>query len=191
MDLTTVARVKARNTRLTTSADALLAELITEVSADAEARMARYVEAVERTEVVDIYVGKKLVRLPGAPITAVSEVSRSSTPVFTAEDVQVADTDYYVLADTSHIRLASKPLSDGFLEVTYTGGMAADTASFVTAFPDLTGAVEQEVINRYNAKDLPAGEIHLGSQGAVKRPGYEPLPIFEKTCRRYRLRRIA
>lgn len=192
MDLTTVARVKARATRLTgASADSLLAVLVSEVSEEAEVRMARYTETVERTEVFDVRPGQHLVRVPGIPITSVSAVSLSTTPVFEASDLLTADTDWYLLADTGHVKVAASVRCDSFLEVTYTGGMAVDTTAFIAAYPDIVGAVEQEVINRYNAKDLPAGEIQFGNQGGVKRPGYASLPIFEQVCRRYRLRRLS
>lgn len=192
MDLTTLARVKARASSLNDSTlDTILGTLIAEVSADAETRMARHAEVTERTEIVDLRPHQRFVRLPGAPISEVSEIKLAATPAFTDVDALTADEDYFVLADTSQLHMAVTTRVDAHLQVTYTGGMAADTAAFVAAFPDIAGAVEAEVVNRFRAREVPEGDVVLGGQAVVKRKGYMSLPIFVETCQRYRLRRAA
>ncbi|MDP9136445.1 MAG: hypothetical protein M3N56_16645, partial [Actinomycetota bacterium] len=58
-------------------------------------------------------------------------------------------------------------LARGYVQVVYTGGMAANTAAFITAFPRIAGAVENEVINRYNRRKKPDGSVVIAGNTAA------------------------
>lgn len=168
MDLTTTTAVKAK-LGITGDAgtDAILDGLINEVSQAAEEFLGRHAEVAARTEVYPIAPLQRFLRLRGGPISSVTSVKYASTPVFT--DVDALETDvYHIWNARSQIEFLSLAwLPRGYAQVVYTGGMAANTAAFITAFPRIAGAVENEVINRYNRRKKPDGSVVVAGNTAA------------------------
>jgi len=191
VDLTTLARVKARKEFETTSEDALLTPMITAASQTAEKLMARHVLEAERTEIVKLKRFARVITLPGRPIVSVSSLKVGERPDLSGASV-VEVTSYDLLLEQSQIRLQWGPnYTTPYAEVTYIGGMAADTATFVTAFPEIAEAVEVEVIHRHNLRKNPGAEVtKFGDGGVIRKEPYGIHPHLREVCQRYKVRRI-
>lgn len=148
MDLTTAARVRDRLEIVADDAKSLaqLAPLISRVSAQAERFMNRSVQTTSRTVQYDVRAGQLEFWLPAYPITSITSIYSDSLRSFGSETL-VASTDYYYDATNGLLSFEAMPSSGrGSLKITYTGGMAATAAAFVTAYPDIAEAVDQQVV---------------------------------------------
>ncbi len=167
MDLTTSAAVEALIDYgpAATSLDTVIPQLITSVSGRVATAVARHVETVERTEDVQLYAGERVAQLRGVPISSVSEVLASTDGTFSG-DALVEGEDYRVEKATGIVRLLNpNPYLSQEIRVTYTGGMAADTASFVAAYPGLAGAVAMQVANELKRRTNPGGSTTFQGGG--------------------------
>lgn len=170
MDLTTLARVKAVLEQGGVSADALdglITSLIPGVSARMEQLLGRHVEAAERTEDFNADPRDHGLVLYGFPVTAVASVSYDESRTFGASTV--VDSGLY------HVDLARGVLRwDGFrlgagpgvIRIVYTGGMAANTAAFITAFPDLALACDLQVSYLVQRRSAPGGTATVAGAGS-------------------------
>lgn len=163
MDLTTLARVKEMagigQDTADTSHDAILTRLISAYSADFEKRLDRHVLVGARTEVTRIKHGSRTLSLRAAPASvAPTSVKYHSSRSFTTATALVENTDYTVDLEQAFIRfLFPTTLKDGYAEVQYTGGMAADTAAFVSGFPAIAEACDLQVIYHWRRRDYVNG----------------------------------
>jgi hypothetical protein len=72
------------------------------------------------------------------------------------------------------------------LKVVYTGGMASSTANFITAYPDIAGAVDQQVAYLYHQRNNLGTSSVSGDAGSVSAGADSWLPSVLDTLRRYR-----
>lgn len=156
MDLTTTARVASRvkpgQTTLGTNDDLLVAQMITDVSGQVERYLDRYTLATSRTEYLDVAADQTAWRLKAYPVTAVSSIIYDADQAFDAADEMDADDyDDPTLETTGILTIpgGAGPTARKALKVTYTGGMAASTAAFISAYPDIAMAVEMQVVWHY------------------------------------------
>lgn len=166
MDLTTVVRVKALafdDKSGDTSKDALLGTLITNVSARVASALGRHVQTGSRQEEYEVERGSKIVQLRGAPVSTVTAITYSGTPADDDATALTVNDDYRLDANPGIVRLLLSPTNydPGFLRLTYDGGMADDTATFITAYPDIAGAVDAQVVYEYKRKANPAGNVKI------------------------------
>lgn len=174
LDLTTVDRVKAAlgRTEADAATDALLADLIKQVSQKAEDYLNRYTSAERRTEVIQYLPNCPFVTLRGYPIVQVTSLKYSQDHAFTEVDV-IDPSDYAVKKNLGQLLLGPSAVpawSSGWLEVQYTGGMAASTDAFKDAFPDIEFAARMEVINRLNRTKNPDGNLkNIGGEVAYEK----------------------
>lgn len=123
MDLVDLPRVKAFLDQTGTTNDALLADLITAVSAQIERYIGRGIELKARTEIYDLEDYQSKVMLSTFPVTTLTSVTYDDTGVFSSGAV----TGYTL---NKAVGMLSLPVSYaeayGALQVVYTAGMAAD-----------------------------------------------------------------
>ena len=149
MDLTTVARVKTLAKIDVASFDTVLGQLVTDWSAAAEKYLNRKTETAAYTKQFDVECGQRVFALDayGDPATALTEIKIATDRDFAGTSAEDLD-DFYLEQDTGLVA-SDVNLSTGWgvLQIQWTGGMAADTSSFITAFPDVSEAVEAQVIH--------------------------------------------
>lgn len=156
-----------------TSNDALIEELIDEISRGLEHHMKRHAAQTARTEIYRLRRGETMISLRGAPVTAVSSVTLSQTPDFTGLTAEVPNEGFYYDLEEGTLFFTSEPepLELGvaghqqlpvYVRVAYTGGMAVDTDSFVEIWPDLAGACARQVAHAFQRRNTPGGNVQVG-----------------------------
>lgn len=123
---------------------AFLSLRISSVSASVERYLQRSMENTERTQKFTPQNGSGTLslRLNGAPVEAVDEVKVFDTVLTTDE--------YEIDQDTGLIQLGTPVHRDSTpylnkISVTYTGGMADDTADFISKYPDIEMVVIMQI----------------------------------------------
>lgn len=161
MDLTTKARIKALRGILTTDSDDLIDQIIANVSARFESVLARHTLTQAYTETYELPRARKVVWLRGFPVSSITSIRYTEEPGDTSVDALTANEDYYLDSEDGTVRLRNMetPYDPGFVAVTYTGGMAATTAAFITAFPDIAAACDAQVVYEMNRRSSPGGSI--------------------------------
>lgn len=187
MDLTTAAAVNSRRGRNSTDDEVLIGSLIAEVSADVSLYLRRHVQAISRTEVYTLPYGTKDFRLDGYPVTAISSVSTSPDLDFAASEI-LSVSSYYLQASVGHLHLVSATsFEPTYVQVVYTGGMAANTAAFRAAFPDIAGAVESAVLELLKRADRPGvTETRLRDGGVSYERPVNMLPLLKRRLDQHR-----
>lgn len=189
-DFSTVARVKAFAGITTTTHDAWLTQVIPQLSAAFARHLGRwgedgtdYTTVASHVERFDPDGVRRAFRMRGVPIVSVGSVVHG--------DVTYTADDYILLADLGVVEFLVPPVYDAQnrLVVTYTGGMAADPASFITKFPDLALALEMQVSALLKARDsLGAPSISVaGAAVSFSEPG-SWIPAVQSILERYVLR---
>lgn len=166
IELTTLAAVRALGTwdAGDTDDDAALSLLITQYATTFEKDLCRHTQAQAYTEVYRVPQAEKIVTLRGAPVTAVTSVKYSGNKDW-ANETALTETDEWVQdADEATIQLLFQTrLNPGWAQIVYTGGMATNTAAFLTAFPDLSGACAAQVFYHWQrAREAPEGNVTVG-----------------------------
>lgn len=166
LDMTSLTLVKQRLPEVSgTTQDTLLTALIQQTSAAAENVMSRRSLIAATTEDFDLRAGQRTVHLRAWPVNPAEDVivKFDATYEFAADTELEEGTDYYLDAIAGLLRLHSIPLlpSFGSLRVTTTGGMAADATAFAAAYPDIAGAVADQVAFAFRRRGL----LGLASKG--------------------------
>lgn len=168
-EFTTAAAVKARAGISGSSKDTLIGSLIVEVSQMFEEVMGRDALIVNgRIEVYRLRRFSRVVLLKGSPVTAVTEVKLHTTRDFstvTALDALSYETD--LEAGILELKF-TQPYRPAYLQVTYDGGMATDTADMLLQYPRLAAACDRECVERLRRAEHPTGDpqIRGGGRGA-------------------------
>ena len=162
MDLTTLARVQSFAELSSNAADdALIGTLITGVSMQIEKFLDRHVESKARTERLDVLPGQTTLFLKGYPVSSVTSLKNDSEWDF-GSSTELATTLYNVDTDEGEINFKRNTLlqpGQKVIQVTYTGGMAATTAAFITAFPDIAYAADQQVSFMFRRRTSQGNEV--------------------------------
>ncbi len=164
IDLTTAARVKLILEYLPsgTGDDTKIAQLITGISKEARMIMGRGVISQSRIERFDVSPGQYRFKVLASPIdteSTITIVNNISTP--RDWTVDAIDSDY-IICDPDRaergVILIDRALSAGVdaLKITYTGGMAADTAAIIAKYPDIALAIDNQVAFQYQ-RQVSAG----------------------------------
>lgn len=203
MDLTTAERVRvlimagaqATGTALLSDTSAGLGQLITEVSAAAESYLDRNAESgVSRTEYFDVERGNTIFRLRAYPVASVTNIWLDYDQAFGTSTLLTTDDYFNPVLDTRGLLVMKYPsFFRGYgdrwsraLKVTYTGGMAATAAAFITAFPDIAAAVEHQVIFRWKRRNDLGHLSVAGDAGTVTVAGVEWIAESIAVLDRYR-----
>lgn len=188
MDLTTSARVKLRlqpTISMSTTADSALSQLITQVSRACEVYARREFEWIARTEYYDVLDNEYVFFLhawpartaagaftviPRATITVYNDSQHETSSYTQFPSTTALDQSLYAIDSTSGAVRVDKSYSmqQGWnaLKITYTSGMnssVTSAATFVTAYPEIALAVENEVVDQFRRMSRPdANNIALG-----------------------------
>lgn len=159
MNLSTVARVKALISSKGTApdnVDAELAAVLATVSGAVEAYLDRYALTGARTEYLDVEPGQCVFRLRAYPVSALASAYFDPDQAF-GSSTALTSSDYFspTLESVGLFRLKYPLGSSGprSLKVTYTGGMAATAEAFVTAYPDIAGAVDVQTSHEWQRRN--------------------------------------
>lgn len=147
MDMTTKARVKALvGFTADTTYDALIDGWIAQISAAVEKAMNRVALAAAQIEYFNVNDGQTTFFMNATPVTAWTEVNNDVNRSFASGTVVSSDS-YATDDDIGMLQFHRVYVVPGpkVLKVSYTGGMAASTAAFITAFPDIAGAIDAQV----------------------------------------------
>ncbi|MEA3225732.1 MAG: hypothetical protein U9Q07_07250 [Planctomycetota bacterium] len=171
MNVTTLDRLRAHiDEKNWADGTSYLNQMIEGFSAQLENELGRYLETTSRTVYIDVLRSNQQFHLKGYPITSISSVVEDSARDFTGSAVS---TDLYDTTDGAY--------SDGCLffdycpnvgqsalKVIYTGGMAADTAAFIAAYPDLAWAAERQIFFWFQNRAITG---FTGKDGSDMGPG--------------------
>ncbi len=181
------------STTLSTANATIVDQLIAVVSARVEAFLDRHVESAARTEYLDVAWGQRIFILRAYPVTAVTGVWYD--PYQAWASTSAVDTDEYrspiygggpILSIDRRLNYSWENVQDRALKVTYTGGMAADDIAFIAAYPDIAGAVDQQIVYEYQRRrDLGAQSI-AGDAGNVTHAAGAWLPSVLDVLNRHR-----
>ena len=169
MDLTTLARVKTLLypwDRL--DYDNTITQLITDVSGQVESALSRGTESAARTEYFSAEPGQQVFPLRGYPVASITSVKEDLGDRAFTTDANTIDAELYTANnDTGALYIHGWACVGGHktLQVVYTGGMAATTAAFITAFPDLAAGVDAQVALMLKRRDS-IGFDSIGTAGS-------------------------
>jgi len=198
VELTTLERVKvlAGIPSTKTSHDAILAQLLTEVSKVAERYMDRGAETVLRTEYHDIEMdgSDHVLRLQGYPVTSVTSVKHDHRGEWSGSEITLDQYDQWSLSRNGTggmlIVKSSLAANPNALQVVYTGGMGTDSEDFANNYPDVAGAVDQQVVYQFQNRASRGLSSKSGSAGSkTYRDDAIPtdlIPSVVRTLQRYR-----
>ncbi len=125
----------------------------------------RWVLTVERTIYVDVPPKMTMLYLKGFPVTSIASVHNDPDRVFGSTS-EITSDDYALALDTGKLDFDWE-LSEGpqALKIVYTGGMAANTRAFITAFSDISEGLDEQLAHEFQRKHdagmvrIEAGEL--------------------------------
>jgi len=161
MDMTTKERIKTIRGITDTDSDTLIDLLIANVSARFESVLGRHALDTDYTETYEVPKAGKVVWLRGFPVDSIDSITYSNEPN-DADAIELdANEDYYLDGEAGFVRLRIVPTlyDPGYLTVEYNGGMATTTATFITEWPDIAAACDQQVIHEMNRRNTPGGNL--------------------------------
>ena len=172
--------------------DVYLAGLIQLYSREFAREMDRYLKRQARTEYFKSIYGQRYLWLPGWPISVTGGVpvlaiynSNHNPPVWS--NALIYQEDYEVFWDENGFgKVEFIPWKTVIyegpknLKVVYTGGMAADTAGFATAYPALVQALLTQVQFHYQLRDrLAVASVSEGMGQSVSYTQLKPLKLLD------------
>jgi hypothetical protein len=197
VNLTTRDRVKRRADIQGDKQDLLIDELVAEVSADVETFLGRHIVATARTEVYRLHAHQHTFSVKGAPITD------QPTLKYHMRDLQWADvgdqdtTQFHTDRTRGQVYLRfNTPYSPGYAQIVYTGGMIAEDAdpdaqlsAFIAAYPQLAGAVDQQVVEILRRRRNPTGSLSVRGSSVVNQGELGLLRDVRRRLDQFRRRR--
>lgn len=201
MDLTTTTRVanlvNAGGTA-PASFNTTVAILIATVSSAVEKYLDRGISIAGRTEYFDTTNDQRVFALKAYPVTSVEGVWFDEEQEWGA-DTELDSSEYRSpVYDPRGLLTLSVPqkiyISPGVdvayrsMKVTYTGGMASNTAAFISAFPDIAGAVDHQVAYLWHRRNELGLASVSGDAGSVSIGADSWLPWVKVVLEQYRRR---
>lgn len=164
-----------------------ISALISFYSSLYETRLNRTVQSGTVTWDSDVEAWQRVFSLPAYPVTSIISVQIDPERAFGA-DTLLDSSGYYCARDTGLLTIESLMLpGPGVLRVIYVGGMAETTEAFVSAYPDIAGAVDVQIAAHYQRrKALGAMGMTAGSGGQSFIGPVELLPEVRATLQRHR-----
>lgn len=201
MDATTVARVKALLDITGSSQDTVLGSMISAVSKRIEAYLDRPLELTSRTETYSIKPRQNKLYLRAYPVTSISSVKIALDWNFGAVTA-TSSNDYHVIADNGTLHFTFFPvrnwLDDNYatapdvIQVVYTAGFAADTATLISEYPDIAMAADLQTVAMWRRRDTPQGNsINVGNSSIQYEKPLNLVPDVIEALSPYRRLRFA
>lgn len=167
---------------------AAIDNLIASVSETIEQYIDRHTLTAARTEQYDCLPGSKSIQLRAFPVSAVASVLHSTSWDF-VNGMETLTADEYQLDAAAGILYFKSWREPGPMawRVTYTGGMAADTAAFISAYPTLADACEKQVTHEWRRKlRLDKGSQDQGGSSVNFADSVDLLPVVQRILQPYR-----
>lgn len=161
MNLSTVDRVLSRMAATGNARDEARSEvaaLLATVSGAVERYLDRRATRTSRTVYFDVEPCGTIYSLDAYPVTVMTGAWFDPDQAF-GTGFELAASDYFdPTLDTQGVFQTKGPLSryarhPRALKITFTGGMANDTDSFVAAYPDIAGAVDTQVAHEWQRRN--------------------------------------
>jgi len=180
IDLTTVARVKLGLAIDATDVthDVWLGTTITAVSGRIERFIDRAIEIVSRTQEFDVHnITQETIWLRTYPNIVITDIRNDADWEFTAASV-IDATDYRVDEDNGQIHFRDIDLEIGpkAVQITYTAGLAVDTAQVIADYPDLALAADTQVAATFRRRSSPQGQSSSAGGDSITHEG--PLQLI-------------
>lgn len=174
MDLTTVADVKEylESQSDDSRVEALIQAFITGLSAEVEQYLDRELVAGTYTEYHDVAYNQFQLFLRAYPVTSITGIWNDTSRVFAASSAVSADT-YKLYEDRGKLYFDGIALypGPGVVKIVYAGGMAADSAAFIAAYPAIAHACAAEVAARFQRKNQQgAAAVNFATGGVSLLP---------------------
>ena len=203
MDATTKERIKDLLEITSTTHDTVLDRLIAVVSQRIENFIDRPLQSMERTEEYDIKPRQRVVFLRSYPLAnqaAVSSVKIAVDWDFSAVTA-VDSNDYHVDLDTGRLHFNFFPIQNylnsntetapGAVQVVYTAGFAADTATLISDYPAIAYACEMQVVAMWRRRDEPMQKsVRIDQYGSEVNDALKFLPDVREALIPYRRMRF-
>jgi len=154
LDLTTTADVKTLLVMSGSSHDTLIGEMVTDMSRRFGQEMGRSLMAESQTEVFKARQGQRTLGVTAAPMSALTSLKVSITKDFSGVTALTSNSDFVIDLAEGEIEFLFV-LDSGYIEAAYTGGMAANTAAFKTAYPDIARACSKQVAYEFERRGRP------------------------------------
>lgn len=193
MDLTTVARVQSlleSGGASVSQHTGLLGDIVTATSARVEEYLGRDAQVASRTEFFDSEPSLFRIVLSAYPVTSVAGIWYDPVRAYDSSS-QIAASEYAVDTDRGFVsfdRMTFVVAPRG-IKITYTAGMASNTAGFVTAYPAIAHAVDLQAASLIQRR-LSLGATSTSAGGGSKSyvGGYDMLPEVKAILDLYRRR---
>lgn len=200
MDMTTSTRVKEALGISGIGSDTVLGQMVTSASYEIEHLMDRHVQRTARTEVYQMRATKKLVLLKGYPVDtgAAFTIKLSQNGDFSTASALDPYTEYVLDAQRGEVRIlggleplrdadSGRPIAPIYVQVTYTGGMATTTSSFISSHPELAQACDMQVVHMYKRRATPGQtSTDMGDSSASYQAELGVIKIAADSARRHR-----
>ncbi len=184
-DLTTLARVKEfiASSFSDVTQDSIIASAISDVSRRFVEYLKIHATAIERTEVYRVRKFARTVTLDGTPIDTAqtfevqigfndTEWANVTIEDRTSFSIHAAGGFIeFVDSGTTVIRRARLVRAANYVRVKYTGGLGADTAAIVAAFPDVALACDMQTKYLIERRMSLGGNVTTGQGGATEFQG--------------------
>ena len=184
-DLTTLARVKAfiSTSVSDTTQDAFFAAAISDVSRRFVEYLKIHATAIERTEVYRVRKFARTVTLDGTPIDTAqtfdvqigfNDTEWANVTVEDRTSFSIHSAGGYIEfidSGTTIVRRARLVMPANYVRVTYTGGLGADTAAIIAAFPDIALACDMQTKYLIERRMSLGGNVTTGQGGSTEFQG--------------------
>lgn len=189
MDLTTIARFKAHYLGDTpalswTEDDTELALMVTRVSKMVEQFLGRTVQNTgsDITEIAHVGQWEEIYKVAAWPIASITSVKYARDQLdWSRIDALVDGTTYWSENARGIVHLYTEIQYDpGYVQVVYQGGMAADTAAFVLAYPDIELAVLTQLSYQWQRRTSPGGSKTIADASITFDLGLKLLPAVQE-----------
>jgi len=154
MDLTTTADVKTLLVMSGSTHDTLIGEMVTDMSRRFGQEMDRFLMAESQTEVFRARQGQRTLGVTAVPMSALTSIKVGITRDFSGVTALTSNSDFVIDLTQGEIEFMFV-MDGGFIEVVYTGGMAANAAAFKTAYPDIARACSKQVAYEFERRNRP------------------------------------
>ena len=154
--------------------------------------MARALLSEAQVEVFDIDDGQTVFPLRGYPVDEEEEFSVRLDTLRVFDEPRELQTGFYTLdaqEGTLIIDGVRLPPGPRILRVAYTGGMAADTAAFCEAYPDIEEAANIQVNFWWEMRQRIGQKTVVGADLSVTTHEQDFLDVVQRVVENYRRRR--
>ena len=173
-----------------TTVDAILTDLINEVSTMFERYIGHQLLSAARTEVYDVLSGTETIFLREFPVTALTSVKLRSSVSGDFADVTALDATNYEHNPTTGELHFTRPLGwtgRRLLQVVYTAGVDTSTANLIANNPDIPAAADRQIAYMFLRRNRPgAGGLQIAGGSVQHEVELDLLKTVKRTLNQYK-----